>query len=426
MSTTIEQISPSLGTKILAPPFALVDQILRIQVVGLEPFQTVTVRAVMQPKGHHWWESHAAFNAEAQGIVDLSTQKPVSGTYEQPDPMGLFWSMSLKSPKDMESIPATSPPLPKGTVRILAEVDDRALAWTDIARTGRSPDVTATRVRDNGLAGVFFRPAGPGPFPTVLVVGGSGGGISNAVSLSALLASRGFAALALAYFRYEHLPKDLYNIPLEYFHKAIEWLRSNPEVRCGPLGVVGRSRGGELALILAATFSEIQCVVAYVPGDRVYPGIGYSWAQMVSPDDPIALNYSTIPETGLMTRMQRPAWRYRGQFLPYTIIPVERIQGPALLISGKEDRVWPSARMCDHIMKRLEEYKHPYPDKHLSYAHAGHFISFPYVPTSIAELPHPTGVTVHLGGTAAGDAFANADSWPQVLQFLDNNLRAQV
>ena len=119
MSLTTEQVPPILERRILAPASALVDESVRIQVVGLEPFQIVTVRAAMQTRGRYWWESHAAFQTDAQGTIDLSSQKPQSGTYDETDPMGLFWSMSFKPAKEMEAIAAIVPPLPKGTVRLI-------------------------------------------------------------------------------------------------------------------------------------------------------------------------------------------------------------------------------------------------------------------------------------------------------------------
>lgn len=421
MSLTTEQVPPILERRILAPASALVDESVRIQVVGLEPFQIVTVRAAMQTRGRYWWESHAAFQTDAQGTIDLSSQKPQSGTYDETDPMGLFWSMSFKPAKEMEAIAAIVPPLPKGTVRLIVEVDGQVIAWTDIVRSILSPGVSATRVRDNGLAGILFRPAGQGPFPTVVVLGGSSGGLGREARYGALLASHGFAVLALAYFHDGDLPKELVEIPLEYFEKAIAWLRSHAEVKPDALGVVGFSRGGELALILGATFPAIRRVVAYVPSDRVNPGIGNRMRQMVLPSDSNFWANPLMSEDIYSTSATVPAWLWRGHRLPYTSIPVERINGPTLLISGKEDEVWPSARMCDQIAKRLEACQHPYAFKHLSYDRAGHAISAPYTPTTITEVPHPiTGVMVHLGGTAAGNAFVSEDSWRNVLQFLES------
>jgi len=68
--------------------------------------------------------------------------------------------------------------------------------------------------------------------------------------------------------------------------------------------------------------------------------------------------------------------------------------------------------MADRVMDRLARRRHPFPYEHLAYADAGHVITRPYVAT--AALPH--------GGTAAGAARANADSWPRGLAFLQANL----
>ena len=56
---------------------------------------------------------------------------------------------------------------------------------------------------------------GPGPFPGIIDMFGTYGGIIE--SRAALLASRGFAALALPYFRYQDLPTRVTDVELEYF-----------------------------------------------------------------------------------------------------------------------------------------------------------------------------------------------------------------
>ena len=43
-----------------------------------------------------------------------------------------------------------------------------------------------------------------------------------------LIASHGFPALAVAYFDEPGLPCALQNIRLEYFVRAIQWLRAQP------------------------------------------------------------------------------------------------------------------------------------------------------------------------------------------------------
>src|SRR5262249_57017321 len=95
--------------------------------------------------------------------------------------------------------------------------------------------VVRTPVREKGLVGTFFRPAGSGRHPGIVVFGGSGGGLRE--DPAALLAARGYAALALAYFNYEGVPKELVEIPLEDFGAALGGLAG------GGGGAAGRAGG---------------------------------------------------------------------------------------------------------------------------------------------------------------------------------------
>ena len=127
-------------------------------------------------------------------------------------------------------------------------------------RTMIDPGLRSIVVRDDGLVGTLLLPAGPPPHPVVIAVGGSAPGIFALPALR--LAAHGIATLALAYFGMEHLPQELTRIPLEYFGRAIRWLASREELRPGAVGIAGGSRGGELALLIAATYSEIKAVAA--------------------------------------------------------------------------------------------------------------------------------------------------------------------
>ena len=108
-------------------------------------------------------------------------------------------------------------------------------------------------------------------------------GGNNFTFVAALLAARGFAALALAYFADQDLPREFVGLPLEYFAEAIEWLRSRAEVGGRRIGVLGMSRGGELALLLGATSPDVATVVALVPSGVMLGGIGKDPASMMRP-----------------------------------------------------------------------------------------------------------------------------------------------
>src|SRR4029450_14052521 len=83
--------------------------------------------------------------------------------------------------------------------------------------------------------------------------------------MGAILARNGFAALALAYFGMEGLPKELDQIPLEYFQSALAYIRSHRSLDSDQIGIAGNSKGAELALLLASEDPAIRCVLAFSP-----------------------------------------------------------------------------------------------------------------------------------------------------------------
>ena len=110
--------------------------------------------------------------------------------------------------------------------------------------------------------------------------GGAGAGWlrgRHAPRRAAWLASHGYVALALCYFRCEGRPNTLLRIPLEYFQQALGWLIQRPEVDPQRLAVMGTSRGGELPCNSGSMFAALKAVVAYVPANVRYPaGCGFA------------------------------------------------------------------------------------------------------------------------------------------------------
>lgn len=122
------------------------------------------------------------------------------------------------------------------------------------------------------LVGTLFQPDDGGPYPGILLLGGSEGGLHE--DDAALLAAHGYAVLALAYFGMAGVPPLLIGIPLEYGEAAIAWLREQEGVRGDWLGAMGGSRGGELALLLGVTFPAITPVVSQCGSGVLTEGIG--------------------------------------------------------------------------------------------------------------------------------------------------------
>jgi dienelactone hydrolase len=293
-------------------------------------------------------------------------------------------------------------------------------------------------VREGGLVGTLFLPAASPPRAAVLTLGGAGGGLSEGGAET--FASEGFAALALAYFGLQALPRELVEIPLEYFERAIAWLKRHPAVGAERLAVVGNSKGGELALLLGAAYpGDVGAVVGYAPSPVVWQAIPFDReVHYGGPRSPWSLRGKAVPFIALarpfpfeMVRMsesfledrpigtrafyERALWD--EAWVAAATIPVEKIEGPVMLISGTDDRLWPSARLSEMAMGRLEAHDRPYRRRHLRYEGAGHMIA----PPGYEPAAGWTG-RFELGGSRRANEFANADSWPRVLNFLDEAL----
>ena len=196
-------------------------------------------------------------------------------------------------------------------------------------------------------------------------------------------------------------------------------------IQSDKIGVLGLSRGGELALLLGATFPAINAVVACSSSGLVQSGIdgnNYSrsaWTYHGQPLQQAVVKFTPLLALKLAWQSMRvQSFPMRDMFLTTlndhkhleeATIPVENTQGPILLISGDDDQMWPSTLFSELVMKRLIEHHHPFSDQHLHYQGAGHFVSFPYgYPFLPPFVKRVQGLAV--GGTVKDTAASVADS----------------
>ncbi len=290
--------------------------------------------------------------------------------------------------------------------------------------------VTKTDVRDDGLYGELYVPAHDKPLPALIVLGGSEGGIDTSSRVGVTFTSQGYAVLSLAYFAEMGLPQTLEEVPLEYFDKAVDWLKKQPGINPKAIGVVGGSRGSEAALLLASRNEDVRAVMAFAPSGIVWQGLDFDDVANMGPawtagGKPLPF---VIPDPA----SYRPNASMKPMFdkvlseadkRPETLIPVEKISGPILLLSGTADALWPSADMAERIVKRLKDKGFEHSVQHLSYEGAGHlvFIGDPSTPAAIAGAkagPNPL-----LGGAGQANAAAWADGWPKTIAFFDKALK---
>jgi dienelactone hydrolase len=421
--------SPATPRFQIEPAEELFGVSVSIKIAGLKAGESVTIHAHSKDGQSLDWESTATFTADKKGIVDVEKQAPVSGDYTVADPLGLLWSMKPVNLKGKNPPSYEFQKLDHIAIHLTAERASGNSLTADIKRYFRMPGIELTRIpiEKEGLEGTLFHPSQGGPHPGLILLAGSGGGIYE--WWAELMASNGFAALTLPYFRYKDLPKELMEIPLEYFKEAIAWLKEQKAVDGSRIAAMGASKGGELALLLGATYPEIKAVIACVPSSVVWQGIsrdrlGSSWSQdgkglpfaqwHFSPEDAQKMEAGQ-PLSLLETYSLK---KNDPVVLAKAAIPVEKIKGPILMVSGTDDQLWPSTQFANMVMERLEKYNHPHERQHLCYQGAGHLVFLPYFITSGNRIEMP----FMNGGNPRADANGSADFWAKMLDFLHKHL----
>jgi len=254
--------------------------------------------------------------------------------------------------------------------------------------------VERQKVNHNGLVATYYYKKDSIQQPPVILFGGSSGGnfYDNYQNYPEDLVDLGYSVLALAYFDYNscgELPNKLRHIPLEYFKKAMDWMENQIQTSKGRFAVIGNSRGGEAALLLAIQYPEISTVIAIVPS--AYVGGAYDNKRRVS-GSAWTLDGIEIPYVDYQKAVANynPWWEiieHKEEVEPFAI-PVEKMSAALLLLSGEKDAIWPSTEMSERIIHRLEKNLYKFPFQHISYD-AGHNI--------------------------------REKSWPNLLQFIKTN-----
>lgn len=414
----------------ISPHKSLVDERLSIRVTGCRPGSEVKIKARIPTLE---MASEAVFQADDSGSVDLSQSAPFSGSYDWVDSMGLISTMKSAQEGSAPAIPKYG--LEPFNIEFVVQVENESEIKKSIERHWMAEGTRRVELREDELRGVCFYPPGEGPFPAIITVSGSGGGVQE--NKAVLFANHGYVTLTLGYFAYEDRPKGILNIPLEYFEKAADWLMKQDVVDGDKLVITGGSRGGELSLLLGATYPFFKAVVAYVPSSQVWSGFGGedgftkpAWLYKGKPigfyvpearEEAYSSSSKAVEEPIPLTPMFLDSMKDED-FIKASTIHVENTKAPILLISGEDDQMWPSSMFSERVVDRLAKHQFSYPYKHHSYPGTGHLISSPYMPLAPDHGIHPVdGNDYAFGGNLKDQAFANEDSWFQVLNFLEEH-----
>ena len=242
--------------------------------------------------------------------------------------------------------------------------------------------ITTASVSENGFEGILF--PGDGRKDKVLIVmSGSDGGMTLSRQEAEFYHRNGIPALSLGLFKTKQTPKELSRVPVEYVEAAIQWLKQQGYQK---IGIDGTSKGSEMALLAASMFPDISCVIARVPSHFVSEGLSGS-GKNKGPSGTSCWSYrgKELPyapyrsrKFNILKMLMREKELHIITFnrdkdvTPETLIPIERIQGPVLLLSSMHDEVWPSFESASFMENRLAENGFPFPHKHVAYEHISH------------------------------------------------------
>jgi dienelactone hydrolase len=418
------------GPQITATPDGVSIAIpVQVTVEGLPAGDSVRVWARTYDRRGQLWESSGEFVTDGVGQVDLSTAASTGGTYTGVDPHGLFWSMRLP-----EGEQTPYPMMEADDVVVLLGVDqaDVTAARTTLRRVVREPAGRVLPIAEAGLIGDLYLPPGAGVWPGVLLLGGAEGGRPDP-AYAALLAAEGYVVFGLAYFGVPGLPKTLARIPLEYGLDAARWLAERPEVAGDRVGLVGTAKGAEYALVLASSEpSRFAAVVAHVPSDLVWPGLGdpagapmSSWTRAGADVPFLRWPSSRGASSAAPAQAVRSADEYAQAVstasrwrLAVARIPVEHITAPVLFTSGEADGMWPSTAQAQRAFESITEAGNPYGSTLLDFPGAGHLVGgVPDLPATSTAIPYGP-ATIEAGGDPATTAAAVRDTFSATVELL--------
>jgi esterase/lipase len=246
-------------------------------------------------------------------------------------------------------------------------------AWRELT-FGGLPCVTALMKPINlfaflTLACVAFAPAARGEVsvfqvgkgkPLIVFLGGSEGGYPHIPFLVDEFVASDISVAEIGYFGLPETPKHLSEISIDAIAAKIEKLSENHSC----VGILGLSKGAELALVLAAYKNVSDVTVALAPSSVVWqsskaslskasswtlngkqmpyvPYKSFSWAAVsavLNVNGALALHEKSLTDTEAAKR---------------AVIPVERVDQPVLLQGATRDQIWPSYEMANAVFERV-------------------------------------------------------------------------
>uniref|UniRef100_A0A3Q1FC78 Acyl-CoA thioester hydrolase/bile acid-CoA amino acid N-acetyltransferase domain-containing protein n=1 Tax=Acanthochromis polyacanthus TaxID=80966 RepID=A0A3Q1FC78_9TELE len=291
---------------------------VQVKVAGLRSKQLVTMRARSTDDKGVMFSSSATYRADGSGQIHLDRDPSLSGSYVGVEPMGLLWSMK---PDTLHTcFRKTHLQMPHiVTLSVHDKEDNRMLA-----------EVTNKRILL--ILTQMFHAIGGGPFPAVLDLSSA-----RFEKRACLLANKGFVVLSIMH--------------LDHFEEAVNFLKWHSKVSCVTgIGVISRSKGGDIALSIAAFVSGFEAVVCIGCNANVFFPLYYNKRLLLQP---ILSCYKKLISSVSGTVNDKYILDNHLEENNDALIPTELAKGQFLFVASEDDLSWDSKTYMDQMVERL-------------------------------------------------------------------------
>ncbi|XP_040983286.1 acyl-coenzyme A thioesterase 1-like [Aquila chrysaetos chrysaetos] len=419
--------APARGLASMAPSVrfspavrSLFDEPLAIAVQGLGPRQQVTLRTSLQDETGELFQACARYRAGDDGELDLARCPALpGGSFSGLEPMGLLWALQPQKPfwRLVKRDVRTPLPLQLEVFEGHGDPPGQLLAQAQHERVFLRDGVRRVPVREGKIRATLFLPPGSGPFPGIIDLYGTGGGLPE--YRACLLANYGFAVLALAFYGYEDLPKDMKEFHLEYFEEAVNYMLQHTQVKGPGIGLLGISKGGDLCLSMASFLKGITAT-ALINGSVANVGAVLRYKDITIPPLSFSAKRVKVNKSGIADIFDVLSNPLEGPDRQ-SFIPLEKAECRFLFIVGQDDRNWKSEFFAVEGSKRLQAHGKEKPEI-VCYPGAGHYIEPPFFPMCAASMHLLVGMPVVWGGEPKAHCEAQIDAWQQILAFFRKHL----
>ncbi|RXG73086.1 Acyl-coenzyme A thioesterase 4 [Armadillidium vulgare] len=462
------------------PLKCLHDEPVHITAINIPPGSNVTLVSTIQDTKGNSFIANAHFRSDEYGTIDLLQHPSLDGSYKGLFPMGpiaaLHPAPNVFKYQRFINRDVTVPlivnfKLLKGHLNEEEAAAPDPNSVLDSAKHERiymAEKATRIPVREGRLRGTLFIPEGEGPFPGVIDLFGTAGGLIE--FRAAQLASRGIASLSLAYFGFEDLPREMNEIDLTYFEEGVDYLHNYPKVtslnscagngylhsecilaiyvsetctlsnipgvcriclrtscirarrisslvKKSGVGAIGSSKGADIVCSMAAYLPKVKAVVS-INGIAVNSWCPMKYKDLVIPGLAFRVEKAKFLGPDLISSIEMSD---DSEDYPETHIPMHKSKAEFLFICSKDDANWKTVIETERAVARMKANgKTNY--ELIKYDGAGHLVDPCYAPFSSSTFHKMANCGLFYGGNVKDHSAAQVDSWRRIIELFKKSI----